>query len=51
MPSCQDHPDVRHGRRRPPAAERLGSTRLYTLVRRDFSLIRLRHVAAFELLP
>ena len=32
-------------------AERLGSTRLYTLDRRDFSLIRPRHVAAFELLP
>lgn len=32
-------------------AERLGSTRLYTLDRRDFSIIRPRHVAAFEILP
>jgi predicted nucleic acid-binding protein len=32
-------------------AERLGSTRLYTLDRRDFSLLRPRHIAAFELLP
>lgn len=32
-------------------AERLGSIRLYTLDRRDFSIIRPRHVAAFELLP
>lgn len=32
-------------------AERLGATRLYTLDRRDFSIIRPRHVAAFELLP
>lgn len=32
-------------------AERLGSVRLYTLDRRDFSIIRPRHVAAFELLP
>ena len=32
-------------------AERLGSTRLYTLDQRDFSMIRPRHVAAFEILP
>lgn len=32
-------------------AERLGATRLYTLDRRDFSIIRPRHVAAFEILP
>ena len=32
-------------------AERLGSVRLYTLDRRDFSIIRPRHVAAFQLLP
>ena len=32
-------------------AERLGSVRLYTLDRRDFSIVRPRHVAAFELLP
>ena len=32
-------------------AERLGVVRLYTLDRRDFSRIRPRHVAAFELLP
>ena len=32
-------------------AERLGSTRLYTLDRRDFGIIRPRHVAAFEILP
>lgn len=32
-------------------AERLGSVRLYTLDRRDFGIIRPRHVAAFELLP
>lgn len=32
-------------------AERLGSIRLYALDRRDFSIVRPRHVAAFELLP
>lgn len=32
-------------------AERLGAPRLYTLDRRDFSIIRPRHVTAFELLP
>lgn len=32
-------------------AERLGSVRLYTLDRRDFGIIRPRHVPAFELLP
>lgn len=32
-------------------AERLGATLLYTLDRRDFSIIRPRHVAAFEILP
>ena len=32
-------------------AERLGATRLLTLDRRDFGIIRPRHVAAFELLP
>ena len=32
-------------------AERLGATRLFTLDRRDFGIIRPRHVAAFELLP
>lgn len=32
-------------------AERLGSVRLYTLDRRDFSIVRPRHIAAFELLP
>ena len=31
--------------------ERLGATRLLTLDRRDFSIIRPRHVAAFEILP
>lgn len=32
-------------------AERLAAIRLYTLDRRDFGIIRPRHVAAFELLP
>lgn len=32
-------------------AERLGATRLFTLDRRDFSIVRPRHVEAFELLP
>ena len=32
-------------------AERVGATRLFTLDRRDFTMIRPRHVAAFELLP
>lgn len=32
-------------------AERLGVVRLYTLDRRDFGIVRPRHVAAFELLP
>lgn len=32
-------------------AERLGATRLFTLDRRDFAIIRPRHVEAFELLP
>ncbi len=32
-------------------AERLGATRLFTLDRRDFGIIRPRHVEAFELLP
>jgi hypothetical protein len=32
-------------------AERLGITRLLTTDRRDFSLVRPRHVTAFELLP
>jgi hypothetical protein len=32
-------------------AERLGTTRIYTLDRRDFSTVRPRHVAAFEILP
>ncbi len=32
-------------------AERLGSVRLYTLDRRDFGIIRPRHVASLELLP
>jgi uncharacterized protein len=32
-------------------AERLGATRLFTLDRRDFGIIRPRHVAAFEILP
>jgi predicted nucleic acid-binding protein len=32
-------------------AERLGSTRIATLDRRDFGAVRPQHVAAFELLP
>ena len=32
-------------------AERVGVVRLYTLDRRDFTIIRPRHVAAFELFP
>jgi len=32
-------------------AERLGATRLFTLDRRDFRIIRPRRVEAFELLP
>jgi predicted nucleic acid-binding protein len=32
-------------------AERLGARRIYTLDRRDFSIVRPRHVGAFELLP
>ena len=32
-------------------AERHGATRIYSLDRRDFSLVRPRHVAAFEVLP
>jgi len=32
-------------------AERLGATRLFTLDRRDFGIIRPRHVEAFDLLP
>lgn len=32
-------------------AERLGAHRIYTLDRRDFSMMRPRHVDAFELLP
>lgn len=32
-------------------AERLGITRLLTTDRRHFSLVRPRHLAAFELLP
>jgi len=32
-------------------AERLGETRIATLDRRDFSLVRPRHTQAFELLP
>lgn len=32
-------------------AERLRATRIYTLDRRDFSMVRPRHVEAFELLP
>jgi predicted nucleic acid-binding protein len=32
-------------------AERLRATRIYTLDQRDFSIIRPRHVEAFELLP
>jgi predicted nucleic acid-binding protein len=32
-------------------AERLGVTRIFTLDRRDFSIVRPRHVEAFEILP
>jgi hypothetical protein len=32
-------------------AERLGVVRLYTLDRRDFTILRPRHAAAFEILP
>jgi predicted nucleic acid-binding protein len=32
-------------------AERVGAARIYTLDRRDFALLRPRHVPAFELLP
>lgn len=32
-------------------AERLGATRIHTLDRRDFSLVRPRHLDAFEVLP
>lgn len=32
-------------------AERLGAERIYTLDRRDFSLVKPRHIDAFELLP
>lgn len=32
-------------------AERIGAKRIYTLDRRDFSIVRPRHVEAFELLP
>lgn len=32
-------------------AERLRATRIYTLDRRDFGIVRPRHVDAFELLP
>lgn len=32
-------------------AERVGATRIYTLDRRDFSIVRPRHIDAFELLP
>ena len=32
-------------------AERLGAVRIYTLDRRDFSILRPRHVDAFEILP
>jgi predicted nucleic acid-binding protein len=32
-------------------AERLGAYRIYTLDRRDLSIMRPRHVDAFELLP
>jgi len=31
--------------------ERLGATRIATLDRRDFTVVRPRHAAAFELLP
>jgi uncharacterized protein len=32
-------------------AERLGVTRIATLNRRDFSVVRPRHIDSFELLP
>lgn len=32
-------------------AERLGAVRIYTLDRRDFAIVRPRHVDAFEVLP
>jgi predicted nucleic acid-binding protein len=32
-------------------AERVGAVRIYTLDRRDFALLRPRHVAAFEVVP
>ncbi|CAN5672606.1 hypothetical protein BH23CHL8_BH23CHL8_09650 [soil metagenome] len=32
-------------------AERLGAVRIYTLDRRDFAILRPRHVATFEVLP
>jgi predicted nucleic acid-binding protein len=32
-------------------AERLGATRIHTLDRRDFGLVRPRHIEAFEILP
>ncbi len=32
-------------------AERLGARRIYTLDRRDFTLVRPRHAEAFEVLP
>jgi predicted nucleic acid-binding protein len=32
-------------------AERLGAVRIYTLDRRDFSILRPRHTSAFEVLP
>jgi hypothetical protein len=32
-------------------AERLGASRILTLDRRDFSIVRPRHVEAFEILP
>jgi predicted nucleic acid-binding protein len=32
-------------------AERMGAARIYTLDRRDFAILRPRHVPAFEVLP
>jgi hypothetical protein len=32
-------------------AERIGARRVYTLDRRDFSILRPRHAEAFEILP
>jgi predicted nucleic acid-binding protein len=32
-------------------AERLGITSVFTINRRDFTVVRPRHIAAFELLP